>query len=972
MNRPAGLLIVGLLALGCARTPEQGVEDEGPLPDALSAADSLYAEGQFEGARLIWQAQADVAGDQGDSLTVARLWTSIGLAARNLGDYPESRRIGEAALALKLRLQMAADLFRSYNALGLLAWDQGRLEDAGGLYQQAAAAAARVDDSLSMAKAANNLALVQTAWGELRLAREGYQVLRDVSRRLGDSVSLGRALLNLAMTDLRLGDPLSAVATVEEARLVGRAMGDVEAEENALGQLATAYQALGQPQQAFAAIDSGLQLARTHGFRRRVAEDLQLLGDLYAGAGDHRRALAQYAEAQQLNRELDLPEERGTTLRAEAGSYRALGNPDTAIARARLALTVHREGGFRAAELDDLLLLAELAADRGDRAGAAARLRDASGVAGSLGTAVARAEVALVAARIHDRLQSPAAVLAALDSAGPALGMLSEAARWEPFALRARALARLNRLEAAELAGAQAVAALERIRAGYGSGLLRTSYLSARAEVYADLVVVLLTRGRVEEAFRVADQARGRALLEHLGAGRREIERTGAAGTAADLLRAEELLRRVDALMNQLRVVSTEPPDQRSPESGVQTRHIEDRLHSARAEYEALMARVTREAAGGSGLLAAAPRTVAEVRGALKPGELLVEYLVTPNAVHLFALGPAGLTHSTLPIEAGQLDSRIRLARDLVGEPSRSDASLPVLRELYRILFDPLVTTGTLDGVDRLLVVPHGPLVYLPFAALISSDNLPLVARMPILVLPSASALPALRGPGTRPATATRTGVAMAPLPDRLPASRSEANDVRDVLGKGARALMGGRATEAALRRELGESQVVHVATHGLLNPFNPLFSRIDLAPGRNGGGSSRDDGRLEVHELLGMKVRAGLVYLSGCETGRGAAWRTGFEQGEDYATLAQAFLYAGAGNVVATLWRVDDPAAAVFAGHFYRGLRSGDPVLALADAQRAMQANPSYRSPYYWAAYQITGSGHLEPGYSDTNGRRQ
>ena len=74
---------------------------------------------------------------------------------------------------------------------------------------------------------------------------------------------------------------------------------------------------------------------------------------------------------------------------------------------------------------------------------------------------------------------------------------------------------------------------------------------------------------------------------------------------------------------------------------------------------------------------------------------------------------------------------------------------------------------------------------------------------------------------------------------------------------------------------------------HAELNAQNPMFSHIALTPGSPGDRS--DDGRLEVHELLGMRIRGTLVFVSGCETGLGPAWSTSFRQGEDYTTLAQA-----------------------------------------------------------------------------------
>jgi CHAT domain-containing protein len=151
----------------------------------------------------------------------------------------------------------------------------------------------------------------------------------------------------------------------------------------------------------------------------------------------------------------------------------------------------------------------------------------------------------------------------------------------------------------------------------------------------------------------------------------------------------------------------------------------------------------------------------------------------------------------------------------------------------------------------------------------------------------------------------------------------------------------------------------VHVASHGVMNPRNPMFSRIELAPG---GGGPDDDGRLEVHELLGLRISAPLVFLSGCETGVGAAWSTQFARGEDYATLAQAFLYAGARSVTATLWQIGDNGAALFAERFYARLTEMSPADALAAAQREMARDPRYSKPYYWAGYQVFGQGDRGP----------
>jgi CHAT domain-containing protein len=109
---------------------------------------------------------------------------------------------------------------------------------------------------------------------------------------------------------------------------------------------------------------------------------------------------------------------------------------------------------------------------------------------------------------------------------------------------------------------------------------------------------------------------------------------------------------------------------------------------------------------------------------------------------------------------------------------------------------------------------------------------------------------------------------------------------------------------------------------------------------------------------VLGLRVGSPLVFLSGCETGLGVAGSTDYARGEDYATLAQAFLYAGARGVVSTLWRIEDGGAAVMADQFYRHLASLGPIEALAAAQRDALSHPRYSAPFYWAGYTFSGGG--------------
>jgi CHAT domain-containing protein len=274
------------------------------------------------------------------------------------------------------------------------------------------------------------------------------------------------------------------------------------------------------------------------------------------------------------------------------------------------------------------------------------------------------------------------------------------------------------------------------------------------------------------------------------------------------------------------------------------------------------------------------------------------------------------------------------------------------LAALFETLVRPALRSGVLRGVRRLVVVPHDVVTYLPFAALRDdSAGRYLVQDYTLAYLPSAAALPALRG-RARPAAAVSEAVVFAPLPDELPATRGEAAAVRGALGH-ATLRLGASATERRFRAAVAAGGIVHVASHGRLDAMNPVFSSIAFAPRSR---SPDDDGRIELHELLGLSVASPLVFLSGCETGLGLAGSTDFARGEDYATLAQAFLFAGARNVVATLWRVEDEGAGAFAEAFYRQLRSVEPAEALARAQRELLSHSRYSGPFYWGGYVFSG----------------
>ena len=904
----------------------------------IALGEQIYRREEYDSVRSFLFPVALRFRTAGDSAAEARALTWLGLAAWRLGDYPRAREEQDRALKLKLALGLEGDLWRSYNGLGLVAWNEGRLMEAIGRFGEATAVAERVRDSLGLGSTAGNLGLVYTELGDFAAARSGFVRMREIGHDMGNVRVEGNAHTNLGMLDVRVGNPSGALDHLADALRLYTEADYATGRQNALGHLGTAYAALGERSQALAALDSALTQSRELGLQQDEASNLEAIAEQYRVAGDYRRALDLYSEAERLNRRLGLSLEIGADLRSKAEIYAQLGDLDLAGRNVREALASHRAASAHVEEPGDELLLADIEDRAGHREAANAHLAAAARLARTIDARIARLSVALGAARIADRRRDARRVVALLDDADADLSAGGYDIEWEAHALRARATARLGRLEEAVASGRRALVAVERVRESYGSGLLRTSYVADRSRVYGELATLLERLGRTDEAFEVSDAARGRGLAEH-------VATAGGAGATRAALLAE-----IDGLAAQVERF-TRRYDQADPHVRASIAELYERLGRDRDEYERLVALGT-DADPHAVLLGAAPVRAAEVRAALGGDEALIEYLVSADGVVGFVVTRDGIAPFRTPLSAENLRSRIRLARDLLsrGQANGDGDSKRVLQALHGVLITPARLPAT---IRRLVVVPHDVLAYLPFAALQNEhDGRYLVESYSLAVAPSAMALSALRHRATGKIDVAKA-VVFAPFGDRLPATAREADALRRSFGAAVRA--SGQATEARFREELKMNVPVHAATHGVLNAHNPLFSRLEFASPSRGGPS--DDGRLEVHEVLDLKISSSLVFLSGCETALGAAGSTGFARGEDFATLAQAFLYAGAENVVATLWRIEDDGAAAFATEFYKQLNRLPPAEALAAAQRTMLHDGSYAAPFYWAAYTLSGS---------------
>jgi CHAT domain-containing protein len=168
-----------------------------------------------------------------------------------------------------------------------------------------------------------------------------------------------------------------------------------------------------------------------------------------------------------------------------------------------------------------------------------------------------------------------------------------------------------------------------------------------------------------------------------------------------------------------------------------------------------------------------------------------------------------------------------------------------------------------------------------------------------------------------------------------------------------------GRKSRAYFEQEASEKNIkspatagyryLHFATHGFVNEKNPKLSGLILEQDER----SNEDGILHLGEIYNLKLNADLVVLSACETGLGQV-----AKGEGIIGLTRGFLYAGASNLLVSLWQVSDATTADLMVDFYDKMLGGmSKSEALREAKLQMiRRHPEYAKPYYWAPFILVG----------------
>jgi len=850
--------------------------------------------------------------------------------AQTSGNFEEAIALYRDALAAVQALGSSYQLHESiiWHNMGSCYRSLSRYAEAIAHYERALVIRRELGEKAREANTLKNLALSHRSLSNFQQAILLSEQALAIATQLGDRDAVGEILNVLGGCLVALSDYEQAIDIFEQVLAIEREERDLRGEAKALNNIAACFLNLADYQEAIDRFQEALGVFRRLHDRGQEAYALNNLGACHLRLADYGSARVLFEEALDLFRRRRLKPGEATALMNLGQCFQELGDYETAIAFHEEALLIDREIGARLHEASVLGSLGECSEASGDNRRAIEFHLEALEVYRSIearhGEALELVSVAECLARLLDFPLAIERYEEAL-SLAEALGVrdTERDARWG----LGRAHREQGNLSAALMQYREAIEITEDIRRTVEQDELRRAYFESLRRLYEEYLELLTDLGRGSETLEVAERCRARTFLDLVAAGP----------------------------IGELETVA---------EEGMRTGVVDAAVIGA---------------------------DLTEVAARLPSDTAALEYFVTEESIYIWVVRD-GAASEPVQIEIDLLDlrDRVLLYRTAIETPASDlseltdEATLKTSRDLYELLIAPV--EDQLDGIDHLVVVPSGPLYYLPFATLFDCADCEglnflggeyLIERFSLSCTPSLTTLKYAWASAVE-VQADSLFLAVAdpdggdPMLPRLPDAQKEAATVAGLF-TASEIYVDTEATEEIAGSRGSSADQLLLSTHGVFNPVNPMFSYLLLSP------TDETDGRLYTHEIFSLDLRTDLVTLSACETllpalqemeddvraVRGMPVDEDVElseellekltAGDEIVGLTRAFLYAGTPSVLSTLWRVVSETTEPLMVAFYTYLQQGlDKAEALRQAQLDVMA--MYPHPRYWAAFCLVG----------------
>ena len=790
-----------------------------------------------------------------------------------------------------------------------------------------------------------------------------YKHHLSIAKAVGNRVEEGRAYCNLGITSRRLGDLKKAIEYHKQELCIAKELVDGSREGAAHGNLGNAYHSIGDFKQAILHHEQDLRISKELGDRVGEGSAYGNLGNAYHRLGDFKHAVNYHQQRLSIMKELGNKAGEGAAYGDLGNAYFRLGDFKQAIEYHQHNLSIAKEVGDRVGEgaaygnlgnahnsLGQFQEAVEyhtqhlrIANDLKDRAGkgrAFCNLGNVYDGLGDFGQAITYHKKYLAIAKEIGDSAGEGTAYCNLGSAFRGLGEHEQAIVYYEQQLSianevgdraGQALACYFLGCSFELLGSlrkaieyyrSSVNLYNEIRALlFSEDEWKISFRSLHQHVYTALWTTLLKIQDTDEALCVVEQGRAQALTDLLNF--QYGFRVPSSGSFAHRETLSYFLRDVSQLIV---FVALEGDTINSwvfcKGNGVQFRRKKIDDIPAGEDATTMLHSLIKAAFGENGfgfLIKCEDRSLDELRG------------------------DEGLLFNT------------HSHQDTLHSTSYSNSNNQSLRQLYEIVIGPFA--DLLVG-NEIIIVPDGPLCMVPFAAFVDPDSRYLSDSFRIRIIPSLTSLKLIkdspqdyhRQDGALivgdPCVVEVTNKRGKPILSQLTHARVEVRKIGEILNTPP--LIGREATKDKVLKQICSVELVHIAAHG-----DARTGEIALAP--NPGWTSRipeeEDYILKVADVQAVQLRAKLIVLSCCHSGRGTV------TAEGVVGIARAFLGAGARSVLVSLWAIDDKATMEFMIRFYKNLSCGySASFSLDRAMKSLRVTDKFSAVKYWAPFVLIG----------------
>jgi CHAT domain-containing protein/Tfp pilus assembly protein PilF len=936
-------------------------------------------QASYDRAKEFYELAVEIAERCDDRNTMAIALRGIGDVHRFQGNYTSALENFQKSLKIHEDLGNKDGIARALIYIGIVDHAQGNYAAALEHSRKGLKIFEELSDKGLIAYALNNIGGIYYAQGDYAGALENFQKSLKINEEFDDKAAVSAGLNNIGETYRMQGNYAEALENFQKSLKISEDMGNKAVIVDALNNIGNIHHTQGDYRQSLEYFQKSLKIREEIGDRAGIALMLNNIGGIHSSQGDYAGALEQYRKSLEIKKEIGDRAGISATLNNIGNVHREQGDYAGALEQYRKSLEIKKEIGDRegisialhnigsvhnlqgdyAGALEQFQKSLRIREEIGDREGISSSLNSIGNVLQAQGDYAQALQSAERAAELAQRLSSPDLLQEALTTEGKAYVALGQPGR-------------------ARQSFDAAIASVEILRAQIAGGEQEQQrFFASKISPYYAMVELLIAQNNPAGALNYAERAKARVLLDVLSSGRVNITK---AMTGEEQEQERHLNGQLVALNSHLyrEKLSPHPDPTRLAE-------LEDLLRRARLDFEAFQINLYAAHPELRARRGEAPPLRLEEVDSLLPGAdtALLEFIVADQKTYLFVLTRSGAVRvSVYPVEIKRQDLADRVGR-FRHMLSASDNSFPKpARDLYDLLIKP--AAAQLRGKTRLLIVPDDALWELPFQVLRTPRNRYLIDDHAISYAPSltvlremiearhmkesrsltAPRLLAMGNPALDAKSLIRAGIASMGVEfDPLPEAERQVRALARVYGPAhSQIYVGPAASEEQFKSMAQDYDILHLATHGILDDRSPMYSHLLLTPAPD---ATQEDGVLEARELMALELRANLVVLSACETARGQVSR-----GEGMIGLTWALFVAGAPTTLVSQWKVSSDSTAQLMIEFHRRLRS-DPAhppgsarpKSVAEALRAaalkLKRDSRYQHPFHWAGFVVVGVGY-------------